>query len=269
MSGLQEELLKKEEELKNLIAICEESLKNVPEGQLRIAHKGNVSQYYYRSKETDGLFKTGKYIRKENIQLAYSIAQRDYDRKLLETAKKRLKSIQNVLKDYHEDELVKVYEQMNPYRREVVTSKVVSDEMFADQWEKVEFQGNPYRIEDVEIYTEKGERVRSKSEKIIADMLYKYGIKYRYEYPVVLKGFGTVYPDFTVLDSKKRQEIYWEHLGMMDNPEYCEHALYKLNYYIKSGIVLGDRLLISYETSKRPLETAVIKKIIENINKAK
>ena len=73
-----------------------------------------------------------------------------------------------------------------------------------------------------------------------------------------------IYPDFTILQVESRKEIYWEHLGMMDNSEYCERALQKLNAYMKSDICLGDRLLISYETSKRPLDTKVLDKIIRN-----
>ena len=50
-----------------------------------------------------------------------------------------------------------------------------------------------------EIYTERGERVRSKSEKIIADKLFLQNIPYHYERPIYLKGFGMVYPDFCCL----------------------------------------------------------------------
>lgn len=75
---------------------------------------------------------------------------------------------------------------------------------------------------------EKGERVRSKSEVIIADMLNRKGISYRYEYPVYLKNVGQIYPDFTVLDAIRRREIYWEHLGMMDDPDYAEMAILRV-----------------------------------------
>lgn len=256
-------MYEKEKELNNLIPLLKESLLDVPDGQLRISHCGGVPQYYFRSKGADGPFKNGNYIRKENIQLAYALAQRDYDKKLFDLAEKRLKSVRNLLKDCKADELQNVYEQMNPYRKEIVIPKIISDEMFAEEWEKVEYKGKYISNINTQIYTEKGERVRSKSEKIIADMFYRKGLHYRYEYPITLQGLGTVYPDFTILNMKTRQEVYWEHLGMMDNPEYCEQALYKLSCYIKNGFYPGDRLLISFETSKRPLETAVIEKIMK------
>ena len=49
--------------------------------------------------------------------------------------------------------------------------------------------------EDIEILTEKGESVKSKSEKIIADKLNMMNIPYCYEVPLYLKGYGYVKPD--------------------------------------------------------------------------
>ena len=63
------------------------------------------------------------------------------------------------------------------------------------------------------ILTENGERVRSKSEKILADYFYRQNILYKYEKPLYLKGYGTVYPDFTFLSSKTGKEIYWNMRG--------------------------------------------------------
>lgn len=88
MSYLQEALRKEEKELSSLIMKTKQSLADAPDGQLRIAHCGKIPQYYYRSKETDGTFRTGQYIRKDQQQLAYRMAQRDYERKLLEAAEK-------------------------------------------------------------------------------------------------------------------------------------------------------------------------------------
>lgn len=75
--------------------------------------------------------------------------------------------------------------------------------------------------------TENGEKVRSKSELTIVNKLSIRGIKYRYEEPHYLKGFGLVYPYFTILNAKTREGIIWEHFGLMDNPEYVENCLKK------------------------------------------
>ena len=51
------------------------------------------------------------------------------------------------------------------------------------------------KLKELGLITEKGEYVRSKSEKIIADTLTKNNINYVYELPLRLKGYGTVKPD--------------------------------------------------------------------------
>ena len=84
------------------------------------------------------------------------------------------------------------------------------------KWYDSEYHGKEFYEGTAEIVTEKGERVRSKSEKILADYFYRNNILYQYEKPLYLKGYGTIYPDFTFLSKKTRKEIYWEHEGIVN-----------------------------------------------------
>ena len=106
--------------------------------------------------------------------------------------------------------------------------------------------------------------MRSKSEVIIADLLGREKIPYRYEYPVKIKGWGKVYPDFTVLNVKKRKEMYWEHFGMMDDPEYVEKAVQKIEMYQKNGIYPGEHLIITYETRNVQINQKSIMGLIQH-----
>ncbi len=264
MSDLREALLKQQEEMEQLIECTAEAIRTAPEGFLRIKHNNKRNEYYHKLRKNGENCKAGKYIRKENIKLARSLAQKSYDKELLSVAKKNLAQIQRFLNCYQPDALEEVYCKLGSHRREIVNPRILSKEKFLERWENMIYKGKGFEEGVAEIYTNKGERVRSKSEKIIADMLLNAGIPYRYEYPVYLKGFGTVYPDFTVLNVKERKEIYWEHFGMMDNPDYCEKALCKIDTYIKNGIIPGDRLMITHETLKQPIKTFNIDKIIKN-----
>lgn len=263
MSCLYEALLHEQEELLTIINLVTQYTKNVPEGYLRISHSKKAVQYYHKSVENNEICKAGKYIRKNDKKLAYDLAQRDYDLKLLETAKRELDAIQTLIKTYNPNALQHVYEEINSYRKKIVSPRVVSDEAYVKEWCGKKYVGKFFEQGMAEIYTNKNERVQSKSEKIIADMLYKFGVPYRYEYPIILNGVNTMYPDFTVLNVKTRSEMYWEHMGMMDNSEYCQKALYKLDTYTKNGMLPGDKLIVTHETSKRPLETATIEKVIQ------
>ena len=57
-------------------------------------------------------------------------------------------------------------------------------------------------------------------------------------------------------------EIYWEHFGKMDLPEYAKNAADKLHMYARNGIYPGDRLITTYETMEQPLDTAIVQKLI-------
>ena len=109
------------------------------------------------------------------------------------------------------------------------------------RWYDSEYHGKEFYEGTAEIVTEKGERVRSKSEKSLAEYFYRNNILYQYERPLYLKGYGTVYPDFTFLSKKTRKEIYWEHEGMMDKPEYAKSAVKKIESYQRNGIHLVER----------------------------
>ena len=80
-------------------------------------------------------------------------------------------------------------------------------------------------------------------------------IPYKYEKPLHLKGYGVIYPDFTFLSKRTGSEIYWEHEGRMDDPEYAKTAIKKIETYEEHGIYIGERLILTFET-----EAAVLSK---------
>jgi len=87
-------------------------------------------------------------------------------------------------------------------------------------------------------------------------------VPYRYEEPLYLESYGIVHPDFTVLNVRTRKEIYWEHLGKMDDMEYAKDALERILIYEKNGIFPGDKLVISHETMENPINSRLIDAII-------
>ena len=106
-----------------------------------------------------------------------------------------------------------------------------------------------------------GHKVRSKSEVIIANLLYTNHIPYRYEAALSLPEF-TVYPDFTILHPATNQIFYWEHFGMMDKSTYCDAACNKLKSYCYNGIFPSMQLITTYETGKVPIRSEQVQQII-------
>lgn len=236
------------------------ALKTAPEGSLRICCRGNKSQYYQRNNPKDF---NGVYIREKDVELAQKLAQKDYDQKVLCSIEEELNAIRKYRLNCPTKSAEQLYENLHRERRKLINPIIETDEQYIFNWENVTYKGKEIDGDVPEIYTEKGERVRSKSEVIISDILNREGIPYRYEYPISLKGWGTVYPDFTVLNIRERRELYWEHLGMLDVPDYVESALHKITLYEQNGILPGKNLILTYETKKNPINQKMVRLMIQ------
>lgn len=260
MEKIRELLEQKKEYYREIANRASESIKKAPKsGNLRIIHSHGTEQYYLCRGGGDT---NGTYIRKENRILAHQLAQRDYDKKILQSVDEKLDRIDRILKKLPQDDLVALYEK-SPNRKKLVRPYVMSDEEYRMCWENQKYQGKDFSEATSEIYTEKGERVRSKSEKLIADLLHRMNIPYRYEYPIKLGKIGTIYPDFYLLHVAKRKEYILEHFGMMDNPGYAENAIRKIRAYEKNGILQGERLILTYETSQTPIDMRAVEKMLK------
>ena len=246
-------------ELVKLKKAKEKALKKVPEGKLRICCKGERVQYYHRKNPKDF---NGTYIRDSERVLVEKLAQKDYDQKVLEASEKELLAIERYLSSYPSRNVEEIHRSLHKERQKLIIPIVETDEEFVHNWESVEYQGLTFWRNQPEFYTMKGERVRSKSEVIIADYLKENSIPYRYEYPLYLEGIGEIHPDFTVLNTRTRKEFYWEHFGRMDDPEYVEKTVRKINGYELNGLFLGERLITTYETSQQPLNQKIVQALV-------
>ena len=255
------ELLKeKAKQMNRLILEVEKSLKKAPKGSLVLSKSNGVTQYYHK---TESAQKKGKYISSKNKKIIAALAQKDYDLRFLELIKKQKKQIDKAIKLLSDIDLTTVYSKLAEGRKKYVKPYVLSDAQYVEQWLGVQYTGKDFFDNTPVIMTERGERVRSKSEKILADKFFAMGIPYRYEYPVHLKGYGTVYPDFMLLNVRERKAFYMEHFGMMDEPEYSQKAIKKLEDYARNGIYIGKNLLVTFETRYKPLEMKVVEKMVK------
>ena len=118
--------------------------------------------------------------------------------------------------------------------------------------------------------TTKGEWVRSKSEVIIADHLYRHGIEPPvYEQPLTIEGV-TKYPDFTIEDAESGRNFYWEHCGMLHVPSYLKRWNEKLAWYKTHGILPHEEgggangtLIITRDEANGSIDSAKIAQIIK------
>ncbi|NLW88215.1 MAG: hypothetical protein GXY43_00595 [Clostridiaceae bacterium] len=245
-----------EEELARL----EKELKSAPEGRLRICRKRLRRQYYHCICSAD---RKGKYIPHANIALVKALAQKDYDRKLLTPMRSEQNAICEFLRNFHPEQVDEVFRSLSEFRKSLVTPIRLLDEDYFRQWVRVEYEKMGFDPDAPEHLTAGNERVRSKSEIMIADALTRDWIVFRYEYPIQIEGLGCVHPDFLCLHPVTRQAIVWEHFGMMDDPSYAEQTINKIEKYCNAGYHLGYNLIATFETSKHPLHSRHIEQKIQ------
>lgn len=247
--------------LKTNVEIINRRIDGYPEGVLKVRKDKKGYSYYTIDKESRRIH----YIKKENIQLAKMMAQRDYDYCYLRIAKREITDIERILSKGFEIGLEECYSKAHDGRKTLISPFDMPDEDYIRQWMSIPFKAKEFSENDMsEYYTEKGERVRSKSEVIIANMLYHMGIPYKYECPIKL-GTITVYPDFTILDVRNRCVKYLEHFGMMGDSDYVSNMMSKIYLYEQNGIYVGDRLICSFESGKKPLNVNSLKKKLKAI----
>ena len=91
--------------------------------------------------------------------------------------------------------------------------------------------------------TEKGDKVRSKSEVIIANTLYNKNVPYEYEQALFAPNGKQISPDFTIKLGGKT--YFLEHIGMLNNERYSERWLEKRKLYDE---FYKENLLVTYES---------------------
>ena len=194
------------------------------------------------------------------INAIKELAIKEYHRALLPLIKKEIKYLKLLLKT--EEQIENAYNGMYEGKRILFEPDLIPTSKIIEDFENTTYEGLSFDDNDqTEYYTNRGERVRSKSEKIIADELARQKIPYKYEKPLVLFVDGKqkqFFPDFTVLNKTTGKIIYLEHLGMMDNSYYYNNTLNKLDIYEKNGLLIGKDILIFHESSRQPLNTRTI-----------
>ena len=264
MSQLSECLAPRIAEITREIRNLEAFLKKAPEGRLRISSIKGRPRYYHVS---DPENPSGSYIPQSERALACSLAQKDYAKKALVSLRQERSLLQKLRTLYGDsDDFFAGPEEVlfrgSSARSALVTPIVPDDESFSADWLSDTYESKPFYDESAEYYS--GEiRVRSKSEWMIAETLSKKGVPFYYERPLYLSGLGTIHPDFTVLNVKRRKTMYWEHMGMMDDEEYAGRALERIEAYLMNGLLPGIDLILTHETAERPLRPRLIEDLIE------
>lgn len=244
--------------LQDQINSLQTELSKYPDGNLICCHHRNHCKWY----QTDGHNRT--YISKKDRPLAEQLAAKKYLSLLLEELSQEQNALSSYLKEHHLsspkselllNEIPGYAELLTPY------FKSMSQDLY--DWMNSPYEQNLRHPEHLIHKTGSGHLVRSKSEAMIDMLLYTNHIPFRYECALYLDNFP-IYPDFTIRHPQTGETFYWEHFGLMDDPNYAQNVSSKLQTYISHGIIPSIHLITTYETNKNPLSTEVIEKIISH-----
>lgn len=129
------------------------------------------------------------------------------------------------------------------------------------EWGEAPYQQSDNYPAGKDKITSRGLHMRSKSEVMIAELLYQYGIPFRYEETLYIDGVMLA-PDFTFRGADLLK-FYWEYCGMMDDPEYVDRHIWKKNLYERNGIVPWKNIYFTYESGGN-IDLKAIRHFIED-----
>lgn len=238
----------------------EKEISKAPKGSLRISSSRGHPRMYFRENQS---VRNGKYI--TNMKLAEALVQKEYDKTVLSELKKLLRILNVLISALKNSKLGSFTSGYSEFRKKMITENylLMPDSEYAEKWLSRPFITKEFKPGDSEHYTQKELRVSSKSEARIGDMLDSMNIPYKYQARIKV-GNCIYHPDFICLNVRTRREIIWEHCGKMDDPEYLEDFMRRIENYQKNGYVIGVDLILTFETLKMPMNSKIVLRTINN-----
>ena len=127
-------------------------------------------QYYLKQ---DG---KRNYVKTEDMDIVRKIVQKNYDEAIYHELLTMRYRIERFIKLYNPKSVEQIYHKLADARKNLIVPLILTDEQYIKEW-----YGNHHGFQNTfpkqgAYLTNRGEEVRSKSEKIIADIFNKYGI---------------------------------------------------------------------------------------------
>ena len=248
---------------RKLLKIFRKTLDALPTGRLS-AKKIKGRLYYYHIDE-----KTGKqtYIPKSNLTLIHELKEKRWLKKAVRIMEKNLKAQEQMLKFYQAYDAQTIMDMLpDSYRDEFLEAYENQVNPDLHKWANDTYRKNPYHQDECIHTTSFGLKVHSKVELIIAELLYRLGIPFRYDAPVKVKDkYGNVkyrYVDF-LIKLPTGQYILWEHMGLFAKEDYRRDQFDKLTEYFNKGIFMPNNLIITMDGPNGEFDNAAVERIVK------
>lgn len=246
-----------EKNLRSHLAYCEKRIEQI-KGRLKLLPSGKLSIYpngkYFKYIK---LLPDGSHItirKTDKNTVSELIEKRVLEDELHDIEVEREACLRYIrYKERFVKKLENLYSGSNAeYIRLLQANYIPADEA-VHVWISQEYRKNTLHPENLKLSTMAGHKVRSKTERMVANIMYSWGIPYRYEQIHVL-GNIDIASDFTILDTMTYKEKIIEVAGMMDDLTYASNFYKKMNTYAQHGWLPDVNLLVLYESREHPLD---------------
>lgn len=256
------EVTKYKELIEKQKSILEKHLSKAPEGNLKIDSRYNGVVFGIRTYNNHK--EATEYIDKHDYKALSKYVNKRFAKDALNVIRQNLKACDRFLQAHSTIELEDVAAQY-PEEFRKLNTLYKDKKTYMDEWRAAEFRSNQFKTEQLLCKASDGHMYRSKTEVMIAEILMKYDLPFRYECELLLGNTRhIIFPDFTILNPKDMKEWYFEHFGMMDNAEYASNAVRRITSYANAGYELGDRFIFTVECSAAPISMEYVERIIRH-----
>lgn len=255
-----EAMLTKLEQEHNFVTV---ELTKCPKGQLMKSEGKDFIRYFQVVREN------GKRIRKgigKQPDIIAALARKKYLETQLHMIEIDMAVIQKALQQFTDITANRILQALpGSYQslpQEYFFTKEAVAETSFEKWQSEPFVQSDYMPEGKIHLSSRGLAVRSKSELLLVEKFYEFGVSFRYE-QVLKIGKYAFAPDFTIL-SATGDIFYWEHCGLPGNQAYMKKHKWKLEIYESAGIVPWKNLIVTYDKEDGTIDIPVVESEIRN-----
>ena len=218
--------------------------------------------YYYQRNFGENNLDKEYYIPKSNSRLINLLLQNQYASKVAPYYETQLNLIHQLQAVIAQDTDRKFYDSLSEESKQHLVPLVPYEPDIIQEWLNQPFARNQYYLENAVHDSLRGDKLRSKSEVLIANALYHAGLPYFVDIEMRIDG-TPMYPDFLILRPSDKKEFIWEHFGLMSDPIYVDNAVKKIHMYDDLGFHIGDNFIVTFENTFFPLSSTMVEGIIE------
>lgn len=236
-----------------------DELSVLPDGEFYAFTENGRTRYYQRFRREGNRKKERRVGIKNDPGLVCALVRKKYVAEALQRLEKDIAAADKLLSLYapaDENSVMGAFMEKYPE----LAGSVYQGPMSSHKQGSVSGERTVFHEESLTSTAADGSYRRSKGEVLIGAKLDHYKLEYEYE---ALAHPDLPYrPDFRIVRPRDGKVFFWEHLGLVNDPEYMANCRKKFAAYETAGIVPWDNLIITYDQADGGINEKLIDAMI-------